>query len=323
MLSKEPQKILIVDDVTENIKILIELLKTDYVTFFAKNGKTALEIAKMKKPDLILLDIIMPEMDGYEVCQKLKANELTQDIPVIFISAMNEVGDEAKGLEIGAVDYITKPISQPIVKARVRNHLKLREAMQELKRLYNMALDANPMTGLPGNNSIASRIEKALSEKERIGVLYSDLDNFKAFNDKYGFAMGDKVILFTAQVLKKAISSANIPDPFIGHIGGDDFVAIVPSDQLETVSSEIARQFDDGIIQFYTPEDAEAKCICSIDRKGEKQAFPLMSISMAGVDLSHQVYTQYIQVNDALAGVKKMAKAVHGSSFFMDRRGKN
>ncbi|MBF0119271.1 MAG: response regulator [Desulfobacterales bacterium] len=320
MQEKELQKILIVDDVTENIKILIELLKNDYVTFFAKNGKTALEIAKTKKPDLILLDIIMPEMDGYEVCQKLKSNETTHDIPVIFISAMNEVGDETKGLEIGAVDYIIKPISPPIVKARVKNHLKLRSAMQELKRLYSMALDSNPMTGLPGNNSIARRIEKALNEMENLGVIYSDLDNFKAFNDKYGFALGDKVILFTAKVLEKAISSANISDPFIGHIGGDDFVVIVPSDKIETVSSEIARIFDEGVIQFYTPEDACSKYICSINRQGEKETFPLMSISMAGVDLSHNYYKQYIQVNDALAMIKKKSKAVPGSSFIMDRR---
>ncbi|MBU0961985.1 MAG: response regulator, partial [Proteobacteria bacterium] len=105
------QKVLIVDDVKDNIKILIDLLKPDYKTYFADNGVKALELAQNKSPDLILLDIVMPQMDGYEVCQKLKSNLRTNDIPVIFISAMSDVGDETKGLEIGAVDYITKPIS--------------------------------------------------------------------------------------------------------------------------------------------------------------------------------------------------------------------
>ena len=168
MSASMKQKVLIVDDVIDNIKILIELLKPNYKTYFADNGPKALEIARNTSPDLILLDIVMPHMDGYEVCQKLKADSLTEDIPVIFISAMNEVGDEAKGLEIGAVDYITKPSSPAIVKARIKNHLKLREAMQELKRLFSTALDANPMTGLPGNNSIANRIKKELADNANV-----------------------------------------------------------------------------------------------------------------------------------------------------------
>lgn len=314
--------VLIVDDVTENIKILMDLLKHDYSTCFAKNGKSAIEMARSKKPDLILLDIVMPEMDGYEVCKRLKEDGATRDIPVMFVSAMGEVGDETMGLDIGAVDYIVKPISAPIVKARVRNQIRLRKAMQELKRLYSMALDANPMTGLPGNNSIASRIEKALNESEEVCVVYCDLDNFKAFNDKYGFALGDKVIQFTATILKEALASAGVVDGFIGHIGGDDFVVVVPSGKIKEATDEIAGRFDEGIACFYAPEDCAAGCICAINRIGEKQEFPLMSISMAGVDLSHSPYRQYVQVSDACAETKKRAKAVSGSSFLMDRRSK-
>ena len=214
------QSILIVDDVAENIKLLINLLTPDYEIYFAKNGKTAVEIAENKIPDLILLDIMMPEMDGYEVCTILKSNTVTRDIPIIFISAMSEIGDETKGLEIGAVDYIIKPISPPILKARVRNHLKLRAAMLELKRLYGAALDANPRTGLPGNNSVEKRIQEAINNKENACIIYTDLDNFKAYNDKYGFACGDDVIIFTAQVLESAVRLYCLESAFIGHIGG-------------------------------------------------------------------------------------------------------
>ncbi|SHO53495.1 GGDEF domain-containing response regulator [Desulfopila aestuarii] len=320
MSASTKQKVLIVDDVIDNIKILIELLKPNYKTYFADNGPKALELARNKLPDLILLDIVMPHMDGYEVCQKLKADSLTEDIPVIFISAMNEVGDEAKGLEIGAVDYITKPISPAIVKARIKNHLKLREAMQELKRLFSTALDANPMTGLPGNNSIANRIKKDLADNANVTVLYADLDNFKAFNDKYGFALGDEVIKFTSEVFHEVISEMNIQESFIGHIGGDDFVLIVPSILVEEIAARIIKKFDDGISRFYSQSDIASQSIQSVNRKGEKQTFPIISISLAGVDLSHRRYSTYLEVNDVCAMTKKQAKVTPGSTFFLDRR---
>lgn len=314
------QKILIVDDVTENIRILIELLKPEYKTLFASNGAKALELAELKSPDIILLDIVMPGMDGYEVCQKLKLNSVTADIPVIFISAMNDVGDEAKGLDVGAVDYITKPFRSAIVKARVRNHLKLQEAMKELKRLYNTALDANPMTGLPGNNSIANRIKRALEDKEDVTVLYCDLDNFKAFNDKYGFVQGDEVIKFTCHIFEEAVREQNVHDAFIGHVGGDDFVIIVPSTVIQDTANAIISKFDEGVTRFYSPKDIASQCFETINRSGERQTFPLMSISLAGVDLSHHKYSTYLEVNDACALTKNIAKNTVGSTFFLDRR---
>ncbi|ABM02818.1 response regulator receiver modulated diguanylate cyclase [Psychromonas ingrahamii 37] len=322
MPEKVKQKVLIVDDIKDNIKVLIDLLKPEYKTFFATNGEKALELAQNMSPDIILLDIVMPEMDGFEVCQKLKSNPITCDIPVIFISAMSDIGDETKGLEVGAVDYITKPISPAIVKARVKNHLKLQEAMQELKRLYNTALDSNPNTGLPGNNSVAKQIKSALDTQENLCVIYSDLDNFKAFNDKYGFALGDEVIKFTCQVFQDVIGELNIKDAFIGHIGGDDFVLIVPSDLTQTVAEKIIQRFDHGVIKFYSSKDAEIKCIQSVDRQGESQIFPIMSISLAGVDLAHGIYKEYMEVNDVCATTKKIAKSMPGSSFFLNRRDK-
>jgi diguanylate cyclase (GGDEF)-like protein len=320
MPGEEKHKVLIVDDVTENIRILIELLKPEYKIFFADNGAKALELAQTKSPDIILLDIVMPQMDGYQVCRQLKANTTTEDIPVIFISAMSEVGDEAKGLDIGAVDYITKPFIPAIVQARVRNHLRLREAMQELKRLYNTALDANPITGLPGNNSIAIRITNALENSENVTVLYCDLDNFKAFNDKYGFALGDDVIKFTCQVFKEVISEMDIKEAFMGHVGGDDFVLIVPSSLNQQTADTIIRKFDNGITKFYSQEEIKSGCIQAVNRHGENETFPLISISLAGVDLSYRRYNTYLEVNDVCAVTKKIAKTTPGSTFFLDRR---
>ena len=314
--------ILIVDDEKYNRNLLANFLKDDYKIIFAKNGKQALKRVFTTPPDLILLDVMMPEMDGYEFCEKIKFNENTKKIPVIFISAMNSIDAETKGLELGAIDYIFKPFNPSIVKVRVKNHLKLRKAMLELNRLYNLALDANPMTNLPGNNSVSKIIKDSLESKKNVCVIYTDLDNFKAYNDKYGFALGDKVILFTTKTLKESIVEAGCPDAFVGHIGGDDFILVVPSQKSDLVAERIATVFDAEITKFYNKEDAAAGFINSTNRQGKKQIFPIMTISMAGVDLSHSRYKNYIEVNDACSELKKKAKLINGSNFYLDSRRK-
>jgi diguanylate cyclase (GGDEF)-like protein len=314
-------KVLIVDDERANLNILIELLKPQYKIMAANSGQKALKaLMGASPPDLVLLDIMMPDMDGYEVCRQIKSHDATCDIPVIFVTAMSEVSDETKGFKLGAVDYITKPISPSIVQARVETHLGFQYALKELKRLYSFALDSNPMTGLPGNNTLTKRIKQALKQKEAVCVIYSDLDNFKAFNDKYGFALGDEVLLFTSNIFTKVVKRVNLPDAFVGHIGGDDFIVIVPSTLAQKVADEIIQVFDKGITSFYSDEDVKANCIHSVNRQGEKQTFPLMSISLACVDLSHNRFNRFVEVNDACTEAKKKAKSIPGSSFFMDRR---
>lgn len=314
------EKILIVDDVVENIQILSTVLRDEYAIYFAKNGEAALQLARTKLPDLILLDIIMPEMDGYEVCCKLQDDPKTSNIPVIFVSAKGEVLDETRGFEVGAVDYIIKPISAPVVQARVKTHLRLRQMVAELERLNSLALDANPMTGLPGNKVVTDRIKQALADRKDVCVIYTDLDNFKAYNDKYGFAMGDDIILFTSHSMKEALSACGVKDGFLGHIGGDDFVVIVDSGSADLVAEKIITIFDKNICRYYRPEDVASGGIDSQNRQGERQTFPLMTISLAGVDLALNSFSQYLQVNDACAEAKKVAKDITGSVFFRDRR---
>ncbi len=318
---KNPRyKVLIVDDEPGNIKIMVDLLRHDYDTFFAKSGKKALELASDIQPDIILLDIVMPEMDGYEVCASLKKNKALSNIPVIFISAKSHAENEIRGFALGAVDYIIKPVSPPILNARIKTHLKLSSAMKELNRLYSMAMDASPLTGLPGNNSILRRIESALTLNENICVIYTDLDNFKAYNDKYGFAKGDEVILFNSSVLQNGLKTNGVDDFFIGHVGGDDFVITLPLDKVEAATETIIRCFDEGITRFYNNDDLLRKGIISSNRLGDCETFPIISISMAGVAIAASRYKQYIQVNDALSEGKKRAKAIEGSVFVMERR---
>lgn len=320
MLKRETEKILIIDDSTEHIKILINLLENDYDVYFAKNGREGLNILQSVAPDLILLDIVMPGMDGFEVCRTVKSSKEFSEVPIIFISVHGKANDETKGLELGAIDYITKPFNPAIVKARIRNHLRLRSAMKELERLYSLALDANPMTGLPGNNSIAERVEQSLRTNEEYSVLYTDLDNFKAFNDKYGFAHGDEVILFTADILHQALALQKDRDGFIGHVGGDDFVMIIPTEYTDKTTKLIVNNFEKGIVGFYSEEDRKRKAILSVNRRGEPRTYPIMTISIAVVDLSNRRFSTYIEVNDACVEMKKRAKTFTGSAICFDQR---
>ncbi len=314
------QTILIADDSRMNINIIVEIFKNEYEIIIARDGRQALKRVASDPPDLILLDIIMPEMDGYEVCRRLKADAKTKDIPVVFLTSLSDKDEESRGLALGAIDYIKKPMKVPIVKARVKNLLELRAAMVELESLRLLALDANPNTGLPGNNSVNKIITAALQNNVTSCVIYADLDNFKAFNDKYGFARGDAVIQFTADVFQNAVKTSGCDDAFIGHIGGDDFVLLVPSEKCHDVADAIKNRFDQGIIAFYNSEDALAQCIRTSDRQGRPKTFPLMSISMAGVDLASRKFSQYLQVNDTCAEMKKKAKEAVGSCFVSDRR---
>jgi diguanylate cyclase (GGDEF)-like protein len=318
---KEGHRVLIVDDGPENISLLtLVLTRAGYEVLAAGSGREALEIVESTVPDAFLLDIMMPEMDGYELCRRLKEQERLADIPVIFLTAMDSSDKIVKGLEAGAVDYVTKPFSHAEILARIRTHIRLHEALLEIERLRQLALDANPLTQLPGNNTINRTIQEAIDRRAELAVIYCDLDNFKAYNDRYGFSAGDGVLQFTAGVLRDTCRDTCEKDGFIGHIGGDDFVLLVPADRVTDIGEEIARRFDAGIAEFYEDEDRERRYIETTSRQGEVMKFPFMSISMAGVDLSASQFTDFREVSATCAELKKKAKQTAGSVIFLDRR---
>jgi PAS domain S-box-containing protein/diguanylate cyclase (GGDEF)-like protein len=189
----------------------------------------------------------------------------------------------------------------------------------ELKKLYNLALDSNALTNLPGNNSIRKKIEEILllDTSKKYSVVYSDLDNFKAYNDNYGFAMGDKVLLHTAETFRKSAKSLNIEDYFLGHIGGDDFVIVIPTDFLKIYLNLVISDFDESIKGFYSKEDVKNGYIKAQDREGIMKNYPIISISMAGVILSQNNYKSFLEINDSLSDAKKVAKNHLGSYFHL------
>jgi GGDEF domain-containing protein len=195
-----------------------------------------------------------------------------------------------------------------------------------LRTMQEKARGANPLTGLPGNVEIAEEIDQRLSRGDVFAVLYGDLDNFKAYNDAYGFTQGDKGILYTRDVLERARSQtadAGEADPdsiFLGHEGGDDFVALCPYQCWERFAKRITRAFDAGVAQFYSEEDRERGYISSVDRLGNPQQFPFMSISLAVVTNHHRTFAHHAELVEIAAEVKKVAKKIPGSSFAIDRR---
>lgn len=224
-------KILIVDDVPANIKMLREVLKSNYDISFATNGREAIDLLKSGDvPDLILLDIMMPEMDGYEVCRTIKSEPLTAKIPVIFITSKDDEADEIKGFEAGAVDYVTKPFSIPVVNARVQTHVELKQQREILEDLSSL----DGLTGVPNRRNFNEFLEKNWLFCQRAGrpvaLIMMDIDHFKAFNDQYGHLEGDECLKKVAAVLGSCI---NRNTDILARYGGEEFAAILPVTDLE------------------------------------------------------------------------------------------
>ncbi|ACD96662.1 diguanylate cyclase domain-containing protein [Trichlorobacter lovleyi] len=234
--------ILLVDDAPTNIQMLNETLKDGYHLFFATNGRDALRIASESLPDLILLDVIMPEMDGYEVCRNLKADPILRDVPIIFITAMSQQEDEAIGLELGAVDYIAKPFNPTIVRLRIRNQIELKRQRDLLARLSHL----DGLTGIPNRRALDEALEREWRRGSRslkpLSLLMIDIDHFKAYNDSCGHLAGDDCLRTVAQTLKQSLGRAA---DFVGRYGGEEFLAVLPetdADGAQVVAREVIEE---------------------------------------------------------------------------------
>ena len=320
MISTEKKRILVADANTLNMATLIGTLKDGYHVVAAKDAVEIFKQLKKNPIDMILLETKFPDGDGFEICRQLKADKLTEKIPVIFVTAQNSATDEEKGFAVGAVDYIAKPFNASTVTARIKHQLKHSEIIMELERLNQLALDANPNTGLPGNNSILKNIQNAVDNKEAVCVIYADLDHFKVYNDSYGFAQGDNVIVFTANVIKVALQLNQCGDAFLGHIGGDDFVFIIPTEKYSAIAEEIIKRIDQGIAEFYSSEDLARGYVIAKNREGEEKHHPLISLSMGGVNLLKRKVSTAFEVVDICTEMKKAAKKQAGSQILICQR---
>ncbi len=258
--NKYKARILIVDDEKINIRILVDLLKDDYSLVLARNGEQALRFAfQNPPPDIILLDVVMPEMGGYEVIKQLKEHELTKDTPVIFITALNSVEDEEHGLKLGAVDYITKPFSPPIVKMRIHNHLRFAHQHKLLDKLAY--LDA--LTEIPNRRRFDEVFKKEFARARRNGTPFSigmvDVDFFKQYNDHYGHAMGDRTLQSIAGALGYALKR---PADMVARYGGEEFVIILPETDAEA-TQQVAERVRRDVLALNIPhiQSSVSECV--------------------------------------------------------------
>jgi len=218
--------ILLVDDSTQNCISLTHILDKDYTVYVSKDGPDAIETAKECSPDVILLDILMPGMDGYEVFTVLNNHEKTKRIPVIFLTGLDDVVDEEKGLSMGAADYITKPYNDEIIKLRVKNQIKVRDRLLSIERLSMI----DQLTELPNRRSFDVRVDsewgRAIRNNNPISILAIDLDKFKMYNDTYGHQQGDAALQSVAKILAQQIKRSG---DFAARWGGEEFFVILPN----------------------------------------------------------------------------------------------
>jgi diguanylate cyclase (GGDEF)-like protein len=305
------KKILVVDDSVsfqETIKDILILADFDVVT--AVNGKEGLEKVYSENPDLVILDCMMPEMDGYAVLNAMRADSILFNKPVIMLTGKDSEYDEIRGLALGIDDYIVKPFNPTLLIARIN-------ATLERKMQSN---NANPLTLLCGNIVIKSETEKRMESGVPFAMLYIDLNNFKSFNDRYGFQRGDEIIKNSANILIRCIKEFGQKGDFIGHIGGDDFIVLTTPEHYTAICENVIKQFDGGIRSYYDHDDIKKGFIEALGRNSVSQKFPIMSISIAVINTAHTDIVHYGQLSEIAAELKKLAKQRNGSAFVVDRR---
>jgi diguanylate cyclase (GGDEF)-like protein len=252
-MSELKDRILIIDDSILNIKMLSDILSEDYEVLYAQSPEDGLKIAIEEKPSLILLDIIMPKIDGYEICRRIKKDSSIGEIPVIFITSLNEEREEQKGLEMGAIDYIHKPFSTAVVKLRVKNHLELKRHRDMLEKLSFI----DGLTGIPNRRQFNLFLEhewhSAMRAHSPISLIMIDIDFFKLFNDNYGHIAGDECLIKVAGALNKVKRRTT---DLVARYGGEEFVCILPCTDIDgayLIAEKLKESIDGlGILHEYS-----------------------------------------------------------------------
>jgi len=304
--------ILVCDDEPDvRVWLSARLSALGYESDEAADGRECLAKAGAKVPDLIILDINMPGMDGFATCADLRKNPLTRSIPVVMLTAHHtKLDDRVRGLRLGADDYLPKDVDPAELAARVETVLRRAKG----------ARDLSPLTRLPGNATITDEIDRRLLRREPFAVDWIDLDNFKAFNDRYGFTRGDKMIVQVANALRESLEKCGQEGDFLGHVGGDDFVVVSSIDRASPIAEYAVKLIDERLPLLYDLDDRTGGYIRGVDRHGNPLAFPIATVSVAIVQSQAQRFQNVLQVAQAASETKKLAKAKRGSSVAVDRR---
>jgi diguanylate cyclase (GGDEF)-like protein len=273
-------------------------------------GRGAVETLFIDPPDLLVVDAALVDIPGLELVAMVKSENVYRQLPVAFVMDESALAEDIDWCAAEVDELLTRPLTAAMLRARIS--LTLARASR--------SLDANPLTKLPGNTSIIGRIQERIDRKEDFALAYADLDYFKSFNDKYGFSRGDEVLMMTARIIVNTVRAVGGAKAFVGHVGGDDFVFILPVDQVEAACQAVVRSFDDIVPHFYDADDRERGFIQSVDREGNRRTFPLMAISLAVVFNRDGRLTHYGEASQMAMTLKKKAKENPRSCYVLDKR---
>lgn len=306
------QEVYIIDNNTENLaEELKQKFNGEADDYNFKIIKTwDIDVALRNIPSLLIIDEDQIDVDSVEFCKKIRSNEDNCITPIIVVSSNREKDHVINVLSADVQYYIKKPIDPVCFFYTIRNVIQL---LSKNRRI-------SPLTGLPGNVQIQAEIKKRLLNNETFAILYFDLDNFKAYNDVYGFANGDEIIKFTARTISKHIHEIKDIDCFIGHVGGDDFVAIISPSDYDKICKDIIAEFDSEAVKFYNEEDAERGFVEVANRRGIIEQFPLTSISIAVLEVSPDTFKTPLEIGEIAGQIKHRAKTILGSTYVINRR---
>ena len=302
--------IYIIDNSMELVAKVASLFSDDPDYVFKHIVTSELEVALRNIPSLIIINEDTIDMNILDLCGIIQKNDDNGITPVIVLSSNQSRDHKLEVLKKDVEYFIKTPIDEEILQVTIRNIIEL---LSRNRR-------TSPLTGLPGNVQIQTEMKKRLLNKETFAVLYFDLDNFKAYNDVYGFSNGDEIIKFTARVISKNVHNIADSNNFIGHIGGDDFVSIIEPTDYDTVCKQIINEFDTGAVGYYNEEDVERGYVEVANRRGIIEQFPLTTISIAVIEVDPARYRNTLEIGEVSAQVKHRAKTIPGSTYVINQR---
>ena len=304
------QEIAVIDD-SEQLTEKLKKIFNDQKDYVFKNIKSYnIEETIKDIPDLIIINEDNLNINILDTCEDIRNHNDNQITPIMVISSNFDKNHRIEILKNNIEYFIKAPIDDEYIYYTIKNIIRLMTSNRKV----------SPLTGLPGNLQIQVELKKKLIKKEKFAILYFDLDHFKEYNDTYGFLKGDEVIKFTAKTILKIMHHYKLDNPFVGHIGGDDFVGIISDMDYEKLCQDIILKFDQNIKSYFNEEDIERGYLEVANRKGIIEQFPLTSISIGVVIVEPGEYNNSLEIGEIGAQIKHLAKTQPGSAYAINRR---
>ena len=305
------KQVYIFDTTIKLLNELREMFKDDNTFKFKCVESQKIDCVLKEIPDLIIINEDNLKDKLYDLCSKIRNDADNAITPIIVVSSNEDIGHKMDVIKNSVEYFIEKPLGKDYLYYTIKN----------ISRLLTVNRTVSPLTGLPGNVKIQSELKKKLSSKEPFTVLYLDLDNFKSYNDIYGFLRGDEIIKFTAKIITNNVYNIKENEVFVGHIGGDDFVAVLDGEvNYENICQNIITEFDSEIKNFFNEEDVEKGYLQIQNRKGVMEQFPLTSLSIGVVVADKGRFANILEIGEVGAQVKHVAKTTQGSCYAINRR---